>query len=155
VNSEGIASLGGDPDDTPYYMEAELNSPMCRLRPAESCSFETEWFPTRAGTEFHAVTDAGIVVRPLQVRGAGNSGIHFSGSFGVFFAGRLVARIYDEHGRSLGTMPIMDVSPTDLAVLDKEITLTGKAVRVSLHLEDMKGLDRGLLQEVRVTEDHR
>ena len=61
----GIPSLSADPDASPYYLEAELNSPMCRLRPGESCDFETEWFPTRSGSEFHGVTDAGIVIRPL------------------------------------------------------------------------------------------
>ncbi len=63
LGREGIASLTSDPDAGPYYLEAELNSPMCRLRPGESCSFETEWFPTRAGSEFHGATEAGIVIQ--------------------------------------------------------------------------------------------
>jgi hypothetical protein len=58
--------MSADPDASPYYEEAELNSPMCRLHPDESCTFETEWLPTRAGDEFHGVTDAGILIKQLQ-----------------------------------------------------------------------------------------
>ena len=65
LSSDGAPSISVDPDASPYYEEAELNSPMCRLRPDESCAFETEWFPTRAGDEFHGVTDAGILIKPL------------------------------------------------------------------------------------------
>ena len=66
LNKEGEISLSKDPDASPYYLEAELNSPMCHLRARESCSFDTDWFPTRAGTEFHGVSDAGILIRPLR-----------------------------------------------------------------------------------------
>ena len=112
---------------------------MCRLRPGESCDFETEWFPTRAGSEFHGVTDAGILIRPLRATGLENGKIRLSGSFGVFFSGRLVAHFYDEHGRSLGTMPVEDVNPAEPVSLEKEIVSPGKPARLSLHLEDEHG----------------
>jgi hypothetical protein len=150
LSSDGIPSLSADADASPYYLEAELNSPMCQLRPGESCNFETEWFPTRAGSEFHGVTDAGILIRQLRATGLENGKIKLSGSFGVFFSGRLVAHFYDEHGRSLGTMPVADANPTELVSLDTEIVPPGKPARLSLHLEDDHGLDRGSLQEVRV-----
>jgi hypothetical protein len=74
--------------------------------------------------------------------------VRLTGSFGVFFPGRLVAHFYDEHGKSTGTLPLAEVSPADLVVLDVETAPAGKPVRVSLHLEDRAGLDRGALQEV-------
>jgi hypothetical protein len=43
---------------------------------------------------------------------------------------------------------LTDVSPTDLVVLNFEAAPQGKPTRVSLHLEDQNGLDRGALQEV-------
>ncbi|PYX42666.1 MAG: hypothetical protein DMG81_01165, partial [Acidobacteria bacterium] len=150
LSSEGVPSLSKDSDAGPYYLEAEINSPMCRLRPGESCSFETEWFPTRAGTEFHGVTDAGILIHPLRATGLENGKLKLSGVFGVFFSGRLVARLYDEHGRSLGTMPVMDVNPTEPVSLEAEIAPAAKPGRVSLHLQDENGVDRGSLQEVLV-----
>ena len=48
LNSDGNPSLSADPDASPYYLEAELNSPMCRLRPGESCS-------PRDGVVSHAI----------------------------------------------------------------------------------------------------
>jgi hypothetical protein len=154
LNSEGVPSLSADPDASPYYLEAELNSPMCRLRPGESCSFETEWFPTRSGgNEFHGVTDAGIVVRPLRATGLENGHVTLSGAFGVFYSGRLMARFYDDHGRPVGVMQVAEVTPTEPVSLQTEITPPEKSARISLHLIDESGTDRGALQEVPVTQD--
>jgi hypothetical protein len=150
LSGDGVASVSADPDASPYYLEAELNSPMCRLRPGESCDFDTEWFPTRVGAEFHGVTDAGIVIHSLRAATLENGRVSLSGSFGVFFAGHLLARLYDEHGHTLGTMPIKDVTPSDVVLLESEIAPPAKPARLSLHLIDESGLDRGALQEVAV-----
>ncbi|HUJ12093.1 MAG TPA: hypothetical protein VL171_18955, partial [Verrucomicrobiae bacterium] len=151
LNSDGVPALSADPDASPAYLEAEINSPICRLRPGESCNFDTEWFPTRAGNEFHGVAEPGIVIRPLQASQLANGKIKLSGSYGVFFSGHLLARFYDEHGSNLAIVPIADVAPTELVSLDTEVAAPGKPVRVSLHLEDQNGVDRGALQEVRIT----
>jgi hypothetical protein len=150
-NSEGAASVSdGSEGAPPFYMEAEINSPMCRLPPGEACQLETDWYPTRADSEFHGVTDAGIVSKPLRGVRLGNDKVRLSGSFGVFFPGRLVAHFYNEHGASTGTLRLEEVSPTDLVALDLETAPEGKPMRVSLHLEDQDGLDRGVLQEVSI-----
>ena len=149
LKDDGEVALGGDPDSSPYYLEAELNSPMCHLRPGESCTMETEWYPTRAGTEFHGVSDGGILMRPLKALRLSNESIKLSGTFGVFYSGHLVAHFYDQHGASLGTTTIMNVSPTEVVSLEKEVTAP-KVSRVSLHLLDENGLDLGALGEVRV-----
>lgn len=155
LNADGVPTLSTDPDSSPIYLEAELNSPMCRLRPGESCSFDTQWFPTRAGSDFRGVTDPGVVMRPLQATLDGEK-VKLSGSFGVFFEGRLVAHFYDQHGASVGVMRIADVSPTEPVTLESQLTPPAKAARVSLHLEDESGVDRGALQEVRIgTGDNR
>jgi hypothetical protein len=150
LSHDGVPSLSADSDASPIYLEAEINSPMCRLRPGESCVLDTEWFPTRAGSEFHGVTDAGIVVQPLKALPVENGKIKLSGSYGVFFSGSLVAHFYDEHGSSLGPRNIAKVNPAEPVLLDTEIVPPGKPARVSLHLEDENGLDRGALEEVRV-----
>ena len=153
LSSEGVPSLTSGDDASPYYLEAEINSPLCRLRPGETCSLETEWFPTRVGSEFHGVTDAGIVIRQLQSTRLENGKIRLSGAFGVFFPGHLVARFYDEHGALTGTAPVVDVNPADPVSLETEITPPGKTARLSLHLEDSNGVDRGSLQEIQVAEN--
>jgi hypothetical protein len=150
LSPDGEPSLTSGGDGVPYYLEAEINSPLCRLRPGEACTLDTEWFPTRAGSEFHGVADAGIVIRPLHVTRLEKDKIKLSGSFGVFFSGRLIAHFYSEHGVSLGIMPVADVNPTDAVTLDAEIVPPGKPARLSLHLEDSNGVDRGSLQEVQV-----
>lgn len=155
LSEDGIPSLGSDEeDDSPYYMEAEVNSPLCRLRPGESCDLDTEWFPTRGGRELQAFSEAGIVAHPLSAMRLGNGKLKLSGSFGVFYSGRLLAHLYDEHGGNLGTMPVVDVTPTESVSLDKEISCPDKVARLSLHLES-DGVDRGSLQEVRVLGESR
>jgi hypothetical protein len=154
LGDDGTPSLSTDSAAGPYYLEAELNSPMCALRPGESCSFETEWFPTRSGSEFHGVSDAGIVIRPLLATGMENGKLKLSGSFGVFFSGRIIAYLYSAQGALVGTIPLAKVDPTETVSLDTEISLSEKPARLSLHLEDVNGVDRGALQEVHVrTED--
>ena len=151
LNSDGNPSMSADPDASPYYLEAEINSPMCRLRPGEHCTMDTEWFPTRSGSEFHGVTDAGVLIRALKATLTQEGKISLSGSFGVFYSGRLVARLYDEHGHVSAVTPIAEVSPTQAVSLQTEIASPGKCSRLSIHLVDDNGVDRGALQEVQLT----
>jgi len=53
-------------------------------------------------------------------------------------------------------VPLTQVDPADLVQLDTELTSPAKSSRISLHLEDANGLDRGALQEVQVnaSENH-
>jgi hypothetical protein len=150
-DADGMPSLSsGEDRKAPYYLEAELNSPLVRLFPDETFSFDTEWFPARAGGEFHGATEAGVIVNPFRVVALEDGKLRLSGSFGVFFPGKLVARLYDQHGAAIGTIPVVDVDPAELVSLAVEIPATGIPGRVSLHLEHKNGLDRGALGEVRV-----
>jgi hypothetical protein len=151
LNAEGEPSLTSGGDGGPRYLEAEINSPLVQLWPGQTRDLDTEWFPTRAGSEFDGVEEAGIVVHPLQAIRLETGHIRLAGSFGVFFAGRLVAHLYNEHGASVATMPLTQVEPTDLVLLDTELAPPAKSSRISLHLEDLSGLDRGSLQEVQVS----
>jgi hypothetical protein len=101
-------------------------------------------------SEFHGATDAGIVVRPLRATRLESGKLKVSGAFGVFFPGHLVAHLYNEHGAELDRVEVKDVDPAELAGLETEIAPAGKPARISLHLEDWNGLDRGSLQEVPV-----
>src|SRR5262249_27485447 len=120
---DGAASVSDNA--SPFYMEAEINSPMYRLRPGESCSLETDWFPTRAHSEIYDVADAGIVTRPLRAVNLGDGKIRLSGSFGVFFPGRLVAHFYDGRGSRTATLTVAEVTPANLVVLDAQTAPPG------------------------------
>jgi hypothetical protein len=148
---DGTATFGDSNDGPPaIYMEAELNSPMVRLEPGETFNFDTSWFPTRADAKFQDVADAGVILAPLRATQDANHQLTLTGSFGVFFSGKLVARLYDHHGAALGTRTLDAVEPKNLLTLHTAVTDSTAAGRVSLHVVDEKGMDRGSLGEVAI-----
>lgn len=148
--ADGTVTLGRpDKDPPPYYMEAELNSPMVQLYPGESYSFDTEWFPTRGDSSFQNVKDSGLVLKPLHaVQANDGEKIDLTGTFGVFFPGQLVAYFYSARGSTMGTQPVMAVDPRKVVSLQSSVAFSGHPGRVSLHLVDTNGSDRGSLGEV-------
>jgi hypothetical protein len=68
----------------------------------------------------------------------------------VFYSGHLVVRLYDEHGHVAAVTSIADVSPAERVSLNTEIASPGKCSRLSIHLIDESGMDRGALQEVQL-----
>jgi len=147
---DGTVTLGRtDKDPPPFYMEAELNSPMVRLYPGESHSFDTEWFPTRGDSGIQAVKDSGVVFKALRaVENKDNGQIDMTGTFGVFFPGQLVAYFYRSRGSVMGTQPVTAVDPRKIVPLQSSVAFSGHPGRVSLHLVDANGFDRGSLGEV-------
>ena len=77
------------------------------------------------------------------------AGLVLSGSFGVFYAGDLVAHFYGRGGG--GTAKLMSVTPTEPVPLQTTLQAPPHTNRVSVHLVDASGLDRGPLGEVPVT----
>jgi hypothetical protein len=138
------AGQNTDPREGPF-VEAEMNSPMVELAPGESYAMDTQWYPTRMGEDFKTTTYSGVIGTPLTVT-ATSAGLSFSGSFGVFYAGDLVAHFY---GRGVGnTAKLMSVIPTEPVHLHTTVQAPPNTTRVSVHLVDSHGLDRGPLGEV-------
>ncbi|PYX10079.1 MAG: hypothetical protein DMG88_03760 [Acidobacteria bacterium] len=135
-------------EESPYYMEAEINSPMIRLTPGESYAMDTQWFPTRAGKDLKGVTDTGIIEHPLAAHST-MKGLRISGWFGVFYPGKLVAHLYDVHGVQLQTIPLQSVDPARAVELHEELEVPQAAERVSIHLID-EGKDHGSLGESKI-----
>jgi len=146
MNGDGAPEIRTSAEDAPFYMEAELNSPLVRLAPAESYKFETEWLPTRAGTDFRGVTAAGAVGEPLEARAAGER-VKLTGRFGVFFGGRVTAHFYDRAGKEIAQDPLARVDPAMEWNLNAEVKAPASAQRVALRLTEAAGLDRGALAE--------
>jgi hypothetical protein len=71
-----------------------------------------------------------------------------SGSFGVFYAGDLVAHFYGRGGG--GNAKLMSVTPTEPVHLQITVQAPPNTTRVSVHLVDAQGQDRGPLGEVPV-----
>ena len=136
-------------DETPFYMEAEINSPMVRLQPGEKFEMGTAWFPTRMDRELQSVADAGVVAAPLATTRIAK-GLVITGRFGVFFSGTLQAHLYDRRGVEIGKLPVQAVRPEQMVVLQSEIAAPAETARISLHLVDQSGADRGSLGEAPV-----
>jgi hypothetical protein len=149
LDAQGRAVIRTSSEDAPFYMEAELNSPMVRLAPGESYTFDTEWFPTRIGSDFKVATCAGVIGEPLKVSATTES-VKLSGTFGVFSPGQLVARFYDRQGAELATVPLVDVDPAEIVNLNQEIKAPATAEKVFLRLVSPNGRDRGSLGDAEI-----
>ncbi|MGH9404785.1 MAG: hypothetical protein ACRD3D_02985 [Terriglobia bacterium] len=150
LNDQGMPAMTpADPAHVPYYMEAELNSPLADLAPGTSYGMDTQWLPARLTGPVVSVTYAGAVSKPLAAAGAGSK-LQLSETFGVFFPGELIARLYGRDGARLGDVPLQSVSPLHAVSLQQSLDLPPGVTRVSLHLQDRTGLDRGSLGEAPV-----
>ncbi len=151
IDGQGIPYLASKGlSNPPYFVEAELNSPMVDLAPAETYEMDTTWFPSRMGRDFTAMTDAGLVGQPLTATVAAE-GLELSGNFGVFFPGKLVAYLYNDGGRKISEVSVESVNPQDQVELHQSLAAPKGVARVSLHLIDLNGGDRGSLGEAFVT----
>jgi hypothetical protein len=140
------ASGGTQPRAPIYYMEAEVNSPIVQLAPGESYAMDTQWYPTRMGDEFQNTTYSGAVGEPLAAAATPN-GLVLTGNFGVFYAGQLQARFFNRGGESIGSAQVGDATPLQPVKLQTTVQAPPETARVSLHVIDAQGLDRGPLGE--------
>lgn len=149
-NEEGMPFLtSSNPAETPFYMKAEVNSPMVVLKPGETYALDTKWFPTRIVGHPQSVTEVGVTSSALVVSKMGNS-LLVSASFGVFFPGSLAAYLFDIRGAKTGVVPLQSVSPLDTVDVHTEIPASPLIARLSIHLIDERGMDRGSLAEVSI-----
>jgi len=134
------------PEDPLFYMEAEINSLMVRLQPGETYAMDTEWYPTRVGKDVLEVTVAGVVAKHLRV----SNGRKLTGTFGVFYPGKVIASFLDKDGKQISEVKLRRVTPKELVNLEEKISFPKGANRLALHLIDSHSQDRGLLDEVSV-----
>jgi hypothetical protein len=152
LDERGMPNLrSANPQDAPYYMEAEINSPMIELAPKASYTMDTEWVPTRAGKDLTAVTPVGVIVRPLTAI-ATSKGIQLSGAFGVFFPGTLVAHVLDVRGTEITSVELLKIDPRTAVELNEIVKAPGTGASISVHFKDERGIDRGILCEANVRE---
>jgi hypothetical protein len=150
MNKDGIPFVtASNPEDRLHYMEAEINSPIVVLKPSETYAFDTKWFPTRVEKELSAVRDAGVVESALSASRKSQS-IVLSGKFGVFVPCNLVARFYDKNNSVTRNIPLQAADPTKGVDLHQEVPITKSDARVSVHVIDENGEDRGALGEVAI-----
>ena len=98
------------------------------------------------GSEFKTATYSGVVGQSLAATGKPD-GLVLSGAFGVFYAGKLVAHFYNRGGEAIGTAMLDSVTPLEPVKLQTTLQAPAGTARVSLHVVDQQGLDRGPLGE--------
>ncbi len=135
-----------DPAKDPYYMEAEINSPLVALQPGSTYAMDTEWFPARMDENLRTVTYAGAIAQPFAISTT-PGGTYATGCIGVFFPGTLQANLFDEQGIEKGRILLQNVDPREKIELNKRVVISPDIVRVSLHLIGANGLDYGSLGE--------
>jgi hypothetical protein len=120
-----------------------------KLKPAETYAFDTRWFPARAEKGLSAVRDSGIVESALRASRKAQS-IVLAGKFGVFVPCHLVARFYDRNNSVTRNISLHPAEPTKAVNVHQEIPIKNSDARVSIHVIDEKGNDRGALGEVAI-----
>lgn len=151
VDDKGLPTLRSNhPEEAPYYMEAEINSPTKHLEPGASYALDTSWLPVRTGKDLKAVTAAGTVEHPLTASMQADR-LNLSACFGVFFAGKLKAHVFDIRGVERSVVELESVDPLRAVELNETIGVAPGAARVAIHLNDDQGIDRGSLGEAEIT----
>jgi len=149
LDTNGMPVLrSSNPAQAPYYMEAELNSPMIALNPGQSYAMDTEWFPIRATEHLTSVTEVGAAENLTATVTA--QGVRLHGTLSVFFPGTLVAQILDSQGSKISKIDLLAADPLHIVNLDRIIPVSATADRVSIHFADDRGTDRGALVEAKI-----
>lgn len=144
-DEQGAASIASvTPLTTPYYMEAEVNSPMVTLPPGEAYAFDTVWHPIAIAAQPKEMHVPGVVVERLEATTKMDE-IRLRGSFSTFFPGRLVAVIYSNHGAEISRHEVQAIDPAHPIELDATMPLPERASRIALKVLGSEGEDRGTL----------
>jgi hypothetical protein len=150
-DEKGIAFIAETKSSAnPYYMEAEINSPLVTLSPGESYAFDTAWHPVAIDAQPHELTASGIVIEPLNATFESGT-LHLTGIFSVFAPGRLVVSSFNSSGARLAQNDLQAVDPTQKVMLDAHMPIDQNATRISMKLVGLDGKDRGTLSTAKIS----
>ncbi|MEO6910337.1 MAG: hypothetical protein ABI158_05375, partial [Edaphobacter sp.] len=149
-DKDGVASIRATtPESTPYYMEAEVNSPIVKLQPNQTYAMDTTWNPVKIGAAVQSITDAGVVTQKLSAtRHADN--VTLTGTFSVFTSGSLTAVSMNRGGVEVSRRVLRQVRPEEAVVLNDTLSVTPNIAQIVLKLFDVRGADYGILDKVRI-----
>ena len=135
------------PAKTPYFLEAEILSPLARLQPEQDYQFEINWFAVRCPKPIVEVTTAGTVNKALSAS-IRDGQVRLEGVFGVFCRGKAEAVFKDAFGKVAGREDLGGVEPNRVFRLSRQVRLPKDAFRVSVVVLDEAGENRGVLGNV-------
>lgn len=149
-DKQGVASIRPTtPESTPYYMEAEVNSPIVKLLPNATYAMDTTWNPVKIDKAPQAMTNAGIVTQKLGATVHSNQ-VTLTGSFSVFTGGNLTALLMNKYGVEVGRRVLRPVRPEEIVALNDTVPVTPDIAQVVLKLITADGADYGILDKVRL-----
>jgi hypothetical protein len=137
------------PSLTPYYMEAEVNSPIVTLAPGASSAMDTTWNPVHMQEPPQTVTASGLVTKRLHALRNGQS-VTLTGSFTPFRSGSILALFLDHDGAELGRHELQQATPNTSFVLDTTIPLPSQATHIVLQWFGHTGSEHGILDEAQL-----
>ena len=138
---------------TPYYMEAEINSPIVRLRPGETYALDTTWNPIRIDSAPQRVTNFGVISQKLVAARHGQS-VVLTGTISSFANGQLVASFLDHRGIQIGRrQSIQQLNPEEINAIDISLTAPAGARSLVVKFVDGQGVDRGILNQLVLLEE--
>jgi hypothetical protein len=138
-DKEGRASLAvTTPALTPYYMEAEINSPIVPLAPGATYALDTMWNPVRMTEAPRAVTAGGVVGERLRVTREG-SGATVTGRVAPFGKGALALVWVGADGGDLGHKTLREAGPGEGVVVQEAVTIPAGAAKARLVQVDARG----------------
>lgn len=152
-DKDGVASIRATTtESTPYYMEAEVNSPIVKLQPNETYAMDTTWNPVRIDKAPKLMTNVGVVTQKLSATLHADN-MTLTGSFSVFTGGELTALFMNKRGIEVNRRVLRQVRPEEMVVLNDTVPVTTNIDRVVLKLFSASGADYGILDKVRI-ENH-
>jgi len=152
LDDAGMPGLRSNhPEQAPYYVEAEINSPMMRLDPDSSYALDTSWFPVRSDSGLISGAPAGVIARGL-VASLQPDGVHISASWGVFFPGNRQAHAFEQHGVERSVVELASIDRLEAVEPNRTITVSSEATRIVIHWHDERGTDLGSLGEAKIAQ---
>jgi hypothetical protein len=149
-DKEGVASIRATTaESTPYYMEAEVNSPIVKLLPNATYAMDTTWNPVKIDKAPQVMTNAGIVTQKLGAAVHADQ-MTLTGSFSVFTSGNLTALLMNKHGVEVSRQVLKAVRPEEIVALNDTVPVTPDIAQVVLKLISAGGADYGILDKVRI-----
>ncbi len=146
-DKEGRASLPATTlAMTPYYMEAEINSPIVPLEPGATYAMDTTWNPVRMTDAPRTVTGAGVVSERLRVTRQG-SGAMVSGRVTPFARGAVALVWVGRDGRELGRRVLKQGGPGEEVAVGEMMPVPDGASVVRLVSIGGRGGGDGVLDE--------
>ncbi|RXH54367.1 hypothetical protein [Granulicella sibirica] len=130
---------------TPYYMEAEINSPIVKLAPNQTYAFDTTWSPIYTTGTPISVNPTGLVTQAFTATAEGTQ-LTLTGTVTAFAPGTLVLSYLNQRGAEIEKQTLGPIAVGVEAVIQQQgLTPPAGTKAIALKLVDQNNKDLGIL----------